>query len=71
MKELTTQKAIEHLVFTGYSKYRIAKMLGVQPIMLTHYERGHIRMSQVTADKMRAYYGIIITDAKVRKSEAI
>jgi hypothetical protein len=39
--------------------------------MITHYVRGHIRMSQATADKMRAFFKIIITDVRAKKNDTV
>lgn len=67
MIELTTKKAIEHLMKQGHSKYRISKFLGVQPIMVLHYARGTARMSTLTASKMTQLFGIFITDTYQKK----
>jgi len=67
MIELTTRKAIEHLMQQGYSKYRISKFLGVQPIMIQHYLRGGTRMSTVNAHKMAQMFSIFITDTYQKK----
>jgi len=67
MTELTTQKAIQHLLVTGYSKYRLAKMLGVQPIMLRFYERGESRMSSAVAFKLKQLFSIVVTDVYTKR----
>ena len=67
MIELTTKEAIEHLVRQGNSKYRISKLLGVQPIMVHHYSRGSARMSTVNANKMMQLFSIFITDTYKKK----
>ncbi|MCI4435397.1 MAG: hypothetical protein JHC33_01120 [Ignisphaera sp.] len=67
MTELTTRQAVEYLLREGYSKYRISKFLGVQPIMVQHYLRGGTRMSTATAHKMEQLFNIFITDTYQKK----
>lgn len=49
---------------TGCSKYRLAKNLDVNPIMINNYIRDvkPSKMSKPTASLMKQFYGITITD---------
>ena len=60
--KLTMREAIIHLVNDReLSKYRIAKELGVQPIMINKYLDGS-RPRQGAADRMEDTYGIEVTN---------
>ena len=65
MIELTTKAAIEHVLSSGASKYSVAKLLALSPIMVNNYLKG-TKMSHATASKMEALFGIKITDSVQR-----
>jgi len=68
-QHLTTKEAISKLIADGMSKYAIAMMLGLSPIMISNY-LAKSRMSSPTAYKMYVYFGIVITDAVVKGPRA-
>ena len=62
---MTTRKAvIKVMVMHKKSRYRIAKDLGISPIMITNYlkEEDNSVMGTKTADKFFAIYNIEISD---------
>ena len=60
---MKTRDAILHVLgkASGPSKYGLAKLLKVQPIMVDHYLNGS-RMKQDKADKFEHLFGIKLTD---------
>lgn len=59
---MNTHDAVLHVLKEeGISKYRLAKVIGVQPIMIDNY-LFKTRMRQATADKFETAYGIKIDD---------
>lgn len=59
---MTSKEAIEHLMATGLSKYRIAKSLGLAPVSINQYLSG-TKMSVQTAAKLASVHGLVITDS--------
>ena len=59
---MKTRDAVIHVLKEeGISKYKMAKDIGVQPIMINHY-LNKCRMRQDTANRFQLVYGIEIDD---------
>lgn len=59
----TREAVMVVLLREGISKYRLAKNLGIQPIMVDNYlGPKSTRMSKPTADKFTSLYNIEISD---------
>ena len=59
--ELTTKEAVQVLLDSGMSKYRLAKNLGLAPTSINQYLKG-TKMSEATAKVVKAEYNITVTD---------
>lgn len=62
--KLTTESAVIHVLVNAManSKYHLATMLQIRPIMISNYLHKGTRMGRTTADKFEALYDIEITD---------
>lgn len=60
--ELSTAAAVKELQARGLSRYKIAKTLGVSMVSPYQWAKG-VRMNKSTAERFKAMYGILITDA--------
>jgi len=58
---LTRTAVLKVLKETGMSKYRLAKELGIQPIMINNYLK-KTRMGKVTAERFELIFNIRIKD---------
>lgn len=67
MKTYTTKEAVLHILETEtISKYRLAKILDVQPIMIFKYLQG-TRMRQDTAHKVKTFFNLEVSDVYGKK----
>lgn len=59
---MRTKEAVEYLISTGLTKYRIAKTLGITPVSINQYLNG-TKVSAKTAGLFKSHFSIDISDA--------
>lgn len=63
-RELNTRQAVKYLLDNNLvtSKYALAQILGMQPIMIDNYLKKGTRMGELPSEIMHIAFNIIITD---------
>lgn len=65
---MMTKEAVSFVLETyDITPYRLAKNLGLQPIMISNYLDNGVRMGKDTAKRFHALYGIEIADIYQRR----
>jgi hypothetical protein len=59
--KMSTKDAVLYLLDAGYTKYKIAKVLQAQPIMIDNYLNG-AKMRRATALRFKSAFKIEVTD---------
>lgn len=72
MQSLTTKEAVKYVLINNLvnSKYHLAKLLSIEPIMINNYLKKNTRMGVETAATINELFNIVITDVYDSRSKA-
>lgn len=58
---ITIKEAVDHILKTGITKYRIAQILGVQPIVVSNYHNEKVRTpKESVCIKLYKEYNLVV-----------
>lgn len=60
---MTPKELMEYLIDQGYSKYRIAKVMDMQPIMVDRFLKEDVKtMRKEAAERLRQFFEVTVDD---------